>query len=114
MKVLVVEDEWMVREVIVEELSEHGFEVMEAATGEEALTQCSMTHPDVLLTDIRLPGKLTGWDIAECCRENDPNIPVIYVTGYSHVDARMVPGSVFLHKPYRAAEIVRTIRQLTA
>ena len=105
MKVLVEEDEWMVREVIVEELSEHGFEVMEAATGEEALTQCSMTHPDVLLTDIRLPGKLTGWD---------PGLPVIYVTGYSHVDARMVPGSVFLHKPYRAAEIVRTIRQLTA
>jgi len=114
MKVLVVEDEWMVREVIVEELSDQGFDVLEAATGEEALTQCSRTKPDVLLTDIRLPGKLTGWDIAECCRRDDPTLPVIYVTGYSHVDPRMVPGSVFMQKPYRAAEIVRTIRELTA
>ena len=114
MKVLVVEDEWMVREVIVEELSESGFHVIEAATGEEALSRCSQTRPDVLLTDIRLPGELTGWDIAECCRKDDPDLPVIYVTGYSHVDARMVPGSVFLKKPYRAAEIVRTIRELTS
>ena len=111
---LVVEDEWLVREVIVEELLEHGFDVAEAATAEEALDQCSRTPPDVLLTDIRLPGKLTGWDIAERCRKRDPGLPVIYVTGYSHVDSRMVPGSVFLSKPYRAAEIVRKIRQLTA
>ncbi len=38
---LVVEDEWLVREVIVEQLAEHGFEVLEAATGEEALNHCS-------------------------------------------------------------------------
>ena len=112
MKVLVVEDEWMVRETIAEELSERGFDVIEAGTGEEALTQCSRIHPDVLLTDIRLPGKLTGWDIAECCGQHEPGLPVIYVTGFSHVDARMVPGSVFLTKPYRAAEIVSTIRRL--
>ena len=114
MKVLVVEDEWMIREVLVEELCDHGFEVIEAATGEEALSRCHDFHPDVLLTDIRLPGKVTGWDIAECCRKADPHLPVIYVTGFSHVDPRMVPGSVFLQKPYRAAEIVRTIHELTA
>ena len=103
----------MIREVIVEELSDNGYEVLEAATGEEALTRCSQSLPDVLLTDIRLGGKLNGWDIAECCRKHDPDLPVIYVTGFSPVDARMVSGSVFLSKPYRAAEIVRTIRELT-
>ncbi|HEX2134853.1 MAG TPA: response regulator [Microvirga sp.] len=111
MNVLVVEDEFLVRETIVEELREAGFEVVEAATGEEAVQLCETI--DVLFTDIRLPGSLTGWDIAERCRAARPNLPVIYATGYSHVEPRRVPGSVFFRKPYRAANVIRAIRELT-
>ena len=111
MNILVVEDEFLVRETIVEELREAGFDVVEAATGEEAMRLCDRV--DVLFTDIRLPGSLTGWDIAENCRAAHPNIPVIYATGYSHVEPRRVPGSVFFRKPYRAAQVIKAIRDLT-
>jgi hypothetical protein len=41
-------------------------------------------------------------------------MPVIYATGYSHVEHRRVPGSRFFHKPYRAVQVIQAIRELTA
>jgi CheY-like chemotaxis protein len=112
MKVLVVEDDRLLRTVTVDGLEEEGFEVIEAATGEEALDRCRERIADALLTDIMLPGQITGWDIAEHCRQVDPDLPVIYVTGYSHPKARPVPGSRFFMKPVRMATIAETIRSL--
>jgi FixJ family two-component response regulator len=67
----------------------------------------------VLFTDIRLPGPLSGWDIAERWRECHPKIPVIYATGFSDEEARPVPGSVLFQKPYNAAQLISMIRRLT-
>ena len=113
MKVLVVEDDPFVRMFAVEVLEDEGFEVIEAENGEEGLARCRERLADVLFTDIRLPGPVTGWDIAEHCREANPDMPVIYATGYSDVAARPVPGSVLFSKPYRAEQLVNTIRDLT-
>jgi CheY-like chemotaxis protein len=99
MKVLVVEDDELLRVVTTEALEEEGFEVIEAATGEEALEKCQEHIADALLTDIMLPGKISGWDIAEHCREANPHLPVVYVSGYSFPKARPVPGSCFFTKP---------------
>jgi CheY-like chemotaxis protein len=112
MKVLVVEDDKLLRAVTVDALEEEGFEVIEAATGEEALDRCRERIADALLTDIMLPGEVTGWDIAEHCREADPDLPVIYVTGYSVPKARPVPGSCFFEKPVPMTTIAKTIRNL--
>jgi CheY-like chemotaxis protein len=112
MKILVVEDELLVRELVVDELRDAGFEVLEAETGAEAIERCRENDPDVLFTDIRLPGNLDGWQIAERCREAKPSLPVIYATGYSD-QTRMVPGAVLFKKPYRAVQIVAAIEQLT-
>ena len=114
MKVLVVEDDPLVREMAVDALTDEGFEVIEAETGEEAIEYCRQRAADLVFTDVRLPGKITGWDVAELCRERDPNIPVIYATGHSHVRPRPVPGSVWFQKPYRPAQIVEAIRALAA
>lgn len=113
MKVLLVEDEALVRMMAAEMLTDAGFEVIEAASGEEALEACKVHQADVLFTDIRLTGKLTGWDVAEHCRADNPDLPVIYATGYSEAAPRRVPGSAFFRKPYRGAEILKTIRDLT-
>ena len=113
MKVLLVEDEALVRMMAAETLEDAGFEVIEAATGEQALEACKMHRADVLFTDIRLPGELSGWDVAEHCRAQHPDLPVIYATGYSEAAPRRVPGSAFFRKPYRPAEIVKTILTLT-
>jgi CheY-like chemotaxis protein len=112
MKVLVVEDDPFVRLFAVEILEDEGFEVVEAGTGEEGLDRCH--GADLLFTDIRLPGELDGWDVAERCRQRDPDLPVIYATGFSDVAARPVPGSVLFQKPYRAEQLVRTVRKLIA
>ncbi|HEY8564354.1 MAG TPA: response regulator [Beijerinckiaceae bacterium] len=112
-RLLVVEDEPLVREVVVEELRDAGYDVLEAETAEEGLSILEHT-PDVavLFTDIRLPGSLTGWDLAEAARRLRPGLPVIYATGYSEERPRQVPGSLFMHKPYRPSAVIRAVEDL--
>jgi len=63
-RVLVVEDDSLIREIVVEALQDAGFDVIQARDGEEALTWCRQRVADVLITDIRLPGRIDGWEIA--------------------------------------------------
>ena len=86
--------------------------MIHASTGEEALAWCNRHVADVLVTDVRLPGQVDGWQIAERCREQDPGLPVIYATGFSPVTPRPVPGSRIVKKPFNPEQIVRTIREL--
>jgi CheY-like chemotaxis protein len=106
--VLVVEDESLVRVVIVDYLKENGCEVMEAATGEEAVAPIDGQDQflDVLFTDIRLGGPLNGWDVAEIFRDRFPEVCVLYASGYSIEPRRDVSGSEFFNKPYRIDDIL--------
>ena len=112
MRVLVVDDDDLVRTVAVDALEDAGFEVIEAATAEEALDRCEHRRADVLLTDIMLSGTFDGWDLAEQCRRADPNLKVIYTTGYSLREQRPVRGSRLVEKPYRPTELVQVISDL--
>ncbi|MGX9428850.1 MULTISPECIES: response regulator [Bradyrhizobium] len=67
----------------------------------------------MLVTDVRLPGKLDGWQIAEHCRESHPELPVIYATGYSPTTPHPVPSSRIVKKPFHPAEIVRMVQELS-
>jgi CheY-like chemotaxis protein len=109
LKVLVVEDDSLVRAMATETLEEAGFAVVEAATGEEAMRHCGERTADVLFTDIRLPGAVDGWDIAERCREANPKLEVIYATGYSALHSRRVPRSTLFHKPYTPEQLVNAV-----
>jgi DNA-binding response OmpR family regulator len=113
MRILVVEDDRLIREFTVEALREEGHEVIHASTGEEAVAWCMRQTADVLVTDIKLPGEVDGWQIAERCREHNPALFVIYATGFSPVVARPVSGSLSLHKPYPPEELVQAVRQVT-
>jgi DNA-binding response OmpR family regulator len=113
MHILVVEDDPLIREFVVEALREDGFHVIHAATGEEALAWCRRRAADVLITDIRLPGEVDGWEIAERCRDHHPNLVVIYATGFSPVPPRPVAGSMLLQKPFHPQAIVEAVRQVT-
>ena len=114
MRILVVEDDPLIREFVVEALREVGFHVIHAANGEEALAWCRRRVADVLVTDIQLPGKINGWQIAEGCREHNPDLPVIYATGFSPIEHRPVPGSMLLQKPFHSEQIVSAVREMTA
>lgn len=97
---LAVEDEWLLRLELVEELGRAGWQVLEAATGEEALTQLeSAPRLDFLVTDIRLPGAVDGWAVAEAARRGNSQLPVIYVSANPINEARRMANSLFLGKP---------------
>ena len=110
--ILLVEDDPLIREFVVEALRDAGYHVIHASTGEEALAWCNRRIADVLVTDVRLPGKVDGWQIAERYREQSPNLPVIYATGFSPVPPRPVPGSRIVQKPFRPEEIVQMVEEL--
>ncbi|WP_027576492.1 response regulator [Bradyrhizobium sp. WSM1743] len=112
MSVLLVEDDPLIREFVVEALREAGYHVIHASTGEEALEWCKRRAADVLVTDVRLTGQVDGWQIAERCREHDPELPVIYATGFSPSTPRPVPGSRIVKKPFQPDEIVRMVKEL--
>jgi DNA-binding response OmpR family regulator len=67
-----------------------------------------------LVTDINLGAKLTGWDIARRAREINPDMPVVYMTGFADNDwaANGVPNSVLLTKPFATAQLVTAVSQL--
>ncbi|UQD76122.1 response regulator [Bradyrhizobium japonicum] len=112
MRILLVEDDPLIREFVVEALREEGYHVVHAANGEEALAWCGRLVVDLLITDVKLPGSVDGWQIAERCREHDPGLPVIYATGFSPVAPRPVLGSLMLQKLYRPEDIVRAVRRV--
>ena len=111
--VMFVEDQPMVRFTTAARLVEAGYVVLEVASGEEAL---AMLHGpakiDALLTDLRLPGAIDGWDIAETARQLRPNLPVIYASAYSYVTPRQVPGSLMLDKPYPPEALLNALETL--
>jgi CheY-like chemotaxis protein len=112
-RVLVAEDDPLVLLSIAEFLRDEGFEVIEAHTGEKALAlfpHHQRIH--VLLTDIRMPGRVDGWELARRIRDQDPDVAVIYVTGYSDLPASPVSGSLFFNKPYRMERIIEDIHAL--
>jgi len=81
--ILVVEDEWLVRDVVAQALRDAGWQVIEASTAEDAiaLMRTGHRHIDVVFTDIQLAGRLCGWDVAEQCRAARADVPVIYASG---------------------------------
>jgi DNA-binding response OmpR family regulator len=110
--VLVVEDDWSIREDMATDLRQEGWAVLEAATGAGALTALHDAEKvDLLITDIGLADALSGWDVADAFRIALPEAPVIYASGNTANDHRRVPGSVFLSKPVAASELTATCRK---
>ncbi len=114
-KILLVEDEDLIRLLLSEALVGDGFIVNSAATGEEALDLIARDVAfDVLFTDIQLPGRIDGLDVAREVRERFPEIPIVFTTGQPDRMSDWVIGpiDVFIPKPYRPAEICRTLRRI--
>ena len=110
--ILVVEDEYIIRAALVAELEQAGWKVLEARTGEAALAQLRCEQRiDVLVTDIQLAGYLSGWEVAEGFRAATPDMPVVYMSGKAVDRSRMVPGSVFLSKPFAPQDVLAATRE---
>jgi CheY-like chemotaxis protein len=111
--VLVVEDDVLVRMMISDALREEGCVVVEAATGDEAWeVLSSAAAPDLILTDVRMPGSIDGIDLAQRVRAKWPTMKLVVVSG--HVQAPLPPNTAdsFFCKPYRLEEVAERIRAL--
>jgi len=101
-KVLVVDDDPVVRKSFDRVLSGKGYAVITAENGEEALTKLGQEKYDVVYTDIRMPG-MSGLEVAEKVKARQPWTPVVIITGYGNdaAEARAKAAGVanFLHKP---------------
>ncbi len=113
--ILVVEDDREIREIALTVLEAEGYRVLEAATGDDAY-RLLLAHPDVrvdlLFTDVVMPGRLDGIDLAAAARSLRPDLHVLYATGFANLvrpdrDSEL-RGSV-LRKPYRPGDLRRAI-----
>jgi DNA-binding response OmpR family regulator len=113
--ILVVEHEVLLRATTVEFLRLSGYLVIEAATGAEALLAlASRDPPDVIFSDISLPGAIDGLALARWLSQSQPRVPVILTTGHGHLVREaaitLVGDGLFLSKPYSPRELVHRIR----
>ena len=110
-RVLLVEDEFLISEWVTESLSEQGFAVFQAANATEALQCLASTPVDILFTDINLAGGMDGAMLARRARELLPDLPVVYASGrVNMLDQRLrVSGSTFVPKPYVPSLIGRVL-----
>ena len=112
--ILLVEDEDNVRRLAATALRRAGHRVMEASSGAEALELVARNPEsfDLLLTDMVMPG-MTGRSLSAAVRRQRPDVPVIFVTGYT--DDRFggdeMGGASLLHKPFRPAELVEAVHE---
>jgi CheY-like chemotaxis protein len=114
--ILVVEDEELVREFVASFLSEAGYKILQASNGLEALNvwREHASQIDLLLTDVVMPQKISGIELAEKLRKEKERLRVIFTSGYSlelldeHLRARAEFN--FLPKPYAPAKLKELIR----
>jgi two-component system response regulator PilR (NtrC family) len=111
---LLVDDESDLRSLTAERLAGRGFEVVEAASGEQALELLDQFAFDLIVTDLRLPG-MDGTQVIDAARQRYPSIAAIVITGYGTVrdavDAIKKGASDFITKPFHFDELMHVIQK---
>ncbi|MDT8368966.1 MAG: sigma-54 dependent transcriptional regulator [Longimicrobiales bacterium] len=113
-RILIVDDEEGLREALADKLRADGFEVETADSAETALARVNRVDPDLVLTDLRMPG-ISGLELTARLRENRPRTDVIVMTGHedmsSAVDAMKAGAFDYLVKPVRLAEVTALVER---
>ena len=113
--VLLVEDDVALRKVMVRVLPRLGYTVIEAKNGSAAMDILASNDVDLLLTDVVMPGDISGPDLARRALKQYAGIKVVLATGYADdmiseiADLRR--NAVLLRKPFRREELARVLRQ---
>ncbi len=115
--IFIVEDDLLSAEYLKEFLVNDGYEILNIVdSGEEAIQACKTIHPDILLMDIMLKGKLSGCEAAVQIKHFHPECKIIFLTAFS--EPEMIDYAVeskayaYLMKPYREKEILATIKMV--
>ena len=113
-RILVVDDEPTVVDVFNEFLAAQGYEVTVVSNGEDAVRMIPSLRPDIILTDINLPG-LSGLEVMRHARAHDPEVAVIVVTGYASaataIDALRQGAYDYVTKPFDLDEVHQIVER---
>jgi len=113
-KILVVDDEQLIRWSIEQNLKKQGYEVLTAANGEDALKLAREEQPELILLDIQMPG-ISGMEVLEKVKEFDDDIVVIMVTAHggleTAVSAMRLGAYDYINKPFNFDEMAIVIRK---
>ncbi|QJR37770.1 response regulator [Gemmatimonas groenlandica] len=118
--VLVVEDDPTVSRLLQRVLERDGYQVRAAASGREVLDQWNLYElsVDLVITDLVMPGGVSGTQLAAELRRRAPSLPVVFTSGYDPEfdpsDETMVPGENFIPKPSKAEQILAVVRRQLA
>jgi CheY-like chemotaxis protein len=114
--ILVVDDQDEVRQLLADSLEEFGHEIMTARAAEEAIEILEgNVHIEVLVTDITLPGQMTGLDLVRKARELMPNLKILTISGYASeasLKASYLDRCAFLPKPFRPSDLNKAVAEL--
>lgn len=112
MRILIIDDEEVLRDVLEAVLQRDGFDVLKAATGEAGLHALDTEDVDLVILDIMLPG-ISGIETLRSIKESHPTIEVIIVTAYSSIDGAieaMKQGAFhYIPKPFKNEEVILTV-----
>ncbi|PUZ28431.1 DNA-binding response regulator [Chitinophaga parva] len=114
-KVLLVEDEWQLGQIVKDSLEMRGFEMLYATDGREGLTLYKEHKPDVVVVDIMMPN-MDGFSLTQEIRREDKFTPIIFLTAKSQtadvVKGFEVGGNDYLKKPFSMDELIVRIKSL--
>ena len=114
MRILIVDDEEVLRDVLDAVLRREGFDILSAASGEEALSILDAEEVDLVILDVMLPG-ISGIDTLRAIRIATPNLPVIVITAFSSIDGAidaMKQGAFhYIPKPFKNEEVILTVNK---
>jgi|GEM_PF-3248091 len=118
-RILVVEDNVDVRRVAVRQLSELGYQVVEADTGAAGLEVLAMDHGvDLVFSDVVMPGGMTGIEMIAAAREARPDLKALFTTGFTSAatanNNRVTGADMVISKPYRVTELAAKLREVLA
>ena len=108
-RVLVVDDDASIRELLSTVLEDDGYEVMPAANGEDALAVCARWRPDVIVLDLMMP-VMDGWTFAKRLRERD-DIPIVVLSAANDLErhAKSVGAIEVIGKPFDLDQLIPTV-----
>jgi DNA-binding response OmpR family regulator len=114
-RILVIDDEGPIAQLLEDALSGDGHSVEIANSGEEGLKMAALSEYDLVMTDLGMPD-MSGWEVAAGIREATPELPVILVTGWgtalSAEEVTSAGVAAVVHKPFEIQELLQTANNI--
>lgn len=116
MKILIVEDEPLIRLGMVSSIEDAGYAVIEASNADDAISRLAQDNEvRVVVTDVDMPGSMDGIRLAHYVRRRWPPIQLLVISGKVGVTPGELPsGARFMSKPFQDPQLIRTIETLAA